>query len=257
MLFEQWSSSSLLDLIVESVTGEIKDVQQDVKDLMDDLEKEGSDADEDEVKAAILLQALEQDGELEELDIDKAKKDIKEGLALRGKPLNESADGIIHIVEVAGSILGNVAFLEFITKKIEKFTGKAMDPGKVKSTIEKILKGIKNVTGLPGKAISKFFGWAAEKMGADINGKKAGELLGMGALVIFLFALGIIHFPVLGSGILWWVLSLTGLIGKSVELIHIYKEIKELIKKATEEDDRAEKELGLKSEDLEKMASGI
>lgn len=255
-LFEDFNQHLAFEQIFESVTGEIKDVQKDVDEIMKDLKDEGKDAETDEVKAAILLQAIENDGEIEEVDVEKAKEEVTEGMKLRGQTLNESASGIIHLIEVSGNILGNSALLEFISKKLEKMTGKKMEEGKLKSTIEKILGGIKKVTGLPGKAIAKFFEWVAGKLGADINGKKAAQLLGAGALVIFLFTLGVIHFPVLGSGVLWWVLSLTGLVGKSVELLHIYHEIRDLIKEVAEKKDKeAAEELGVKPEELEKLAT--
>lgn len=264
MLFEQWDHSQLINMLVESISAEVKDVEKDVEAIMKDLKDEGKDAETDEVKAAILLQAIENDGEIEEIDVEKAKEEVKEGIALRDKTIgqiNEAESSIVHAVEVAGAILGNAALLEFIAKKLEKLTGKAIDPGKIKSSIEKVLVAIKKVTGLPGKAISKFFGWAASKLGASAEGKKASELLGMGVLVVILFVLGFVHFPVLGSGILWWVLSLTGLVGKSVELVHIYKEIRELIAKATESDNQkaaeAAKEIGVSQEELQQIAASV
>lgn len=254
MLFESWDASRAFDILLENVSGEIKDVQKEVETIMKDLKDEGKDAESDEVKAAILMQAIDladAGKDLDELDIEKAKTDIKEGIELRGQALNESESTVVHALEVAGNILGNSALLEFITKKLEKLTGKSMDPGKLKSTIEGILGGIKKVTGLPGKAISKFFGWVAEKFGANMDGKKAAELLGTGAMVVFLFALGVANFPVLGSGVLWWILSLTGLVGKSVEILHIYKEVKDLITKAAEGDEKAAAEVGAKPQELE------
>jgi len=254
MLFEQFNQVSIWDALIESVTGELKDVKDEVKDVMDELGKEG--AQDDELKAALLMQALDKDGNIEDVDVDQLKKDVKEGMTIRGQSLNESTGGIVHVLELAGNVLGNAAFLEFLSKKLEKLTGKAMDPGKMKATIEKLLGGLKKVTGLPGKAISKFFSWVAGKLGADINGKKVSSLLGTGALIVFLFALGVSHFPVLGTGVLWWLLSLTGLVGKSTELLHIYKEIKEIIKKAAEgKDKKAEEEIGVSGDELEKLVT--
>lgn len=252
MLFEQFNTASAFEALCESVTGDIKDIQGEVKDVMDELGKEG--AKDDELKAAILLQAIEKDGDLEEIDPDQLKKDVKEGMTIRDQPMNEDAGGIIHAVEVAGNLLGNSAFLEFLFKKLEKLTGKPVDGEKVKGTMNKIFGALKKVTGLPGKAIGKFFSWVAKKLGADETGQKTSALLGMGALVIFLFALGVIHFPVLGSGILWWVLSLTGLVGKSTELAHIYKEVRELIKSAANKKAEAEKEVGMDAEEMKKLA---
>jgi hypothetical protein len=254
MLFESWDISQTFDAILENVSGDIKDVQKDVDTIIKDLKDEGKDAETDEVKAAILMQAIDladAGKDLEDLDIEKAKSDVKEGIDIRGQVLNESESAVVLALEVAGNILGNSALLEFITEKLEKLTGKSMDPGKIKSTIEGILGGISKVTGLPGKAISKFFSWVAGKFGANMDGKKAAELLGTGTMVVFLFAIGVANFPVLGSGVIWWVLSLTGLVGKSVELTKIYREIKDLITKAASGDEKAAETIGAKPEELE------
>lgn len=261
MLFESWDQTTLFNAIMESVTGEIKNVEQSVTNIMDELKDEGDDAESDEVKAAILMQAMDladEGKDIEDLDLDKAKSDVKEGLSIRGKSydeVNESVGGAIHVLELIGNVLGNSALLEFIAHKIEKATGQKPDMGKVAKTIEGIAGALKKVTGLPAKAIEKFFEWIANKFGFTGNIEKGAGLVGKLVVIVFLFGLGIAHFPVLGTGILWWLLSLTGLVGKSVEVAEMSKDIFRLITKAGEGKDDAVKELGMSQDDIEKIAA--
>jgi hypothetical protein len=258
MLFEAWSNFSNFESLLENVTKEIKDVDKDVAEILKDLEKEG--ADEEDAKAAIMMQAMEladKGKDMEEIDIEKAKEEVKEGLKIKGKSLDEiseSAGGVVHAIEMAGVVLGNAALLEFIAKKLQKLTGKKMDPSKMKERIEGFLGAMKKVTGLPGKMISKFFGWVAEKFGADAQAKKGAEVIGMGLLVVFLFGLGVMFFPLAGASLTGIIVSITGLIGKVAELQHIYKEIKELIGKAQEGDEKAAEEIGVDPSELENLA---
>ena len=251
-LFEAYAQHLMFERLLESVTGDIKDVQAEVKDVMDELGKEG--AEDDEIKAALLMQAMDNDGDLEEIDVDKLKDDVKEGMAIRGQSLNESAGGLVQVIEIIGNIAGNSAFLEFLSDKIQKATGKKMDVSKLAGTINKIAGGLKKITGLPAKAIEKFFGWIGKKIGLDSAGKKGLELVGAVAVIVFFFALGVIHFPVLGTGIIWWLLSLTGLVGKSVELIKIGKEIAHAVRDAVKNKDKTKEEMGVAPEELEKLA---
>ncbi len=119
-LFEQFNNEINFDLLLESVTGDIADIKDEVKQEMDELGKKG--AEDDEIKAALLMQAIASDGDLENVDIEKLRKDVEEGMTLRGKPLNESAEGIIHIIEVIGNIAGNSALIEYLCEKAEKIT---------------------------------------------------------------------------------------------------------------------------------------
>lgn len=250
-LFEQFNKGYSFNLLMESVSGDISSVQADVKHEMDELGKEGEN--DDEIKAALLMQALDADGDLDKVDVDKLKKDVEEGILIRGEALNEDAEGIIHMVEVIGNIAGNSALIEFICEKVEHATGKKMDAGKIKSTIQGIAGALKKVTGLPAKAIEKFFQFIGTKIGLDSAGKKGLELVGMASVIVFFFALGVSAFPVLGSGILWWLLSLTGLIGKSVELIRIGSEIAHLIRGGDKKEIQDEIE-GITPDELAKMA---
>lgn len=250
-LFEQFNKGFTFNSLCESVMGDINQVQDEVKQEMDDLGKEG--AEDDEIKAALLIQALDADGDLEKVDVEKLKSDVKEGMLLRGQPLNESAEGILHLIEVIGNVAGNSALIEYLCEKVEKVTGKKMDAGKVKNSIVAIADTLKKVTGLPAKAIEKFFSFIADKLGMNNSSKKALELVGMVSAIVFFFALGVAHFPVLGTGILWWILSITGLLGKSIELVRIGKEIAHLIKGGNTQEIQDEIN-GIVPDELEKMA---
>jgi len=261
MLFESWNQTTLFNAIMESVSGEIKNVEQSVTNIMDELKDEGDDAESDEVKAAILMQAMDladEGKDIEDLDLDQAKADVKEGLSIRGKSydeVNESLESVVHILEYTGNVLGNSALLEFIAHKIEKATGQKPDMGKMAKAIEGIAIALKTVTGLPAKAIEKFFEWIANKFGFTGNTEKGAGLIGKLVVIVFLFGVGWANFPVLGTGILWWLLSLTGLVGKSVEVVTIGKDIFQLIAKAGEGKDDAVKELGMSQDDIEKIAA--
>lgn len=267
MLFESWDQSRIFNAILENVTGEIKDIEKDVEEIMDEIKDEGKEAESDEVKAALLMQAIDladEGKDLEDLDLDKAMKEIEEGITIRGKSFNElnesgdiseSAGGIIHGLELVGNILGNLGLIEFLSHQIEEATGKKPDMDKISKTIEGIAGALKKVTGLPAKAIAKFFEWIAGKFGLKGNVKEGAGLVGKLAVIIFLFGLGVAHFPVLGTGILWWILSLTGLVGKSIEVAEISQKIFKLIKGAGEGKDDAVKEIGVDQTEIEKLAT--
>lgn len=247
MLFEEFNVTHAMNSLIESINGEISDIKDEVDAVSDELGKEGLK--DDDVKAAILLQAIEKDGDLEKVDVEKIKKDIKEHYSTEGSELNEAAEGIIHTLELIGNFAGNADLIHFIAGQVEKLTGKKLDEGKVKETIVKVTKGLKTVTGLPAKALIKFFEWVSEKLGIKGGGAKAVDLVGRIMVLVFLFAIGFAHFPVLGTSAILWILSLTGLVGKSIEIAHLVKELIHMLK-----DKNAFKEkAGVSVEDMEAM----
>ena len=210
--FESFNTSDYFSKLIESITSEISDIKDEVEEIKD----KDSELSDDE-KAKLLMAAIDNDGDLTNIDVD----DIKESI------VNESiGEGIVHVVEVVGNIAGNSAMMEFILEKIEKLTGKKMDASKLKENIEKIVTFLRKISGTPAKAIEKFFEFIGKKIGLSPKGQKGLELVGFGFVVCFFFAIGVAHFPVLGEGILWWLLSLTGLIGKATELWRTGREIK-------------------------------
>ncbi len=251
MLFEQFEAVYDFNRIFESVTGEIKNVEKEVDTIKKELEADEEFADDNDVKAALLLQAIEKDGNLDEIDLEAAKKEVKESNRNKasGQPLNENANAIIHALELIGNFAGNADLVHFIAGKVEKLTGKKMDEGKFKDSVLKLVGGLKAVTGLPAKALIRFFEWASEKLGIKGDGAKAMDMVGRIIVLTFLFGVGIAHFPVLGTSALLWVLSLTGLIGKSVEITHIVKELIHLLK----DPESFKKEASLSVDDVEAM----
>lgn len=256
-LFEQFNNELNFDAMLESVTGEIKNVQQDVDTVIKDLEADKEAADDNDVKAALLMAAIDADGDLDNIDLEKVKNEVKENNKIKnlpaGQEINESAGGLVHTLELIGNFAGNADLIHFITGKIEKATGKKIDGGKVAKTIQGIAGALKKVSGLPAKALIKFFDWVASKLGIEGDSAKGFNMVARIVVLVFLLALGVYHFPVLGAGILMQVLSITGILGKSVEILHIGKEILELIKNAKKDPKKFKEETGLSDTDMEAM----
>lgn len=255
-LFEQFNVGLNFDLMLESVTGEIKDVKQDIDSVIKDLKADKEAADDDDVKAALLIQAIENDGDLDQVDLEKVKDEVKENNKIKNNPdlnVNESASGLIHTIELIGNFAGNADLMHFIAGKIEKATGKKVDTGKVSKTIQGVAGALKKITGLPAKALIKFFDWVAEKIGLEGDTAKGFNMVARIVVLTFLLALGIYHFPVLGAGMLMQILSITGLLGKSVEIAHIGKEILHLIKNAKNDPEKFKEETGMSDKEMEAM----
>lgn len=253
LLFEEFSKMDGFRRLVESVEAEAKDVESDVKQIQKELKDDNIDTDDTEVKAAILLQAIEKDGDLENIDLEKVKSEIKEARQSKGQPLNESDSAVIMALEQIGSVAGNLDLIHFMCNMIEKSTGKKVDANEVQQKIKKIVDILKKVSGIPAKALIKFFEWVTTKLGIEsVGAKKIANITGRIMVLTFLFAIGFIHFPVLGSSVIMWVLSLTGLIGKSVEIAHLVKEMVKVIKDNPEQ---FAKKGNLKSSDEEGLVA--
>lgn len=201
-----------------NAAGLASSVQSQVMALGKEIQAAGDDITDEEVQGAMLMAALDNKGKVDKVepeDVDSMVQNIKEA---RGYVINESA---LHTLEVVGSILGNAAFLNVISKALEKIAGKKMDPGKIQAGIQKILKVLKTVTGLPAKAMEKFFAWVTKLLGGGPAAQKIAGVTGTMLVVAFMFALGTAFFPVLGGSPLMIILSLTGLIGKGFEMKHL------------------------------------
>jgi hypothetical protein len=212
--------------VFENMSGAASTVQSQVMTLGKELKAAGEDVTDEEVQAAILMAALDNKGKIEKVepeDVEQIAQQIKES---RGMQLNESA---LHVVEMVGNILGNAALLNVISSTVEKVTGKKMDPGKFKSALDKILKFIKGLTGFPAKVIEKFFAWISKLLGGGVGAQKIAGFSGLLVFVTIMLGIGIAFFPVLGGSALMIVLSITGLVGKGLEISHIIKELAEAI----------------------------
>lgn len=222
-------------MIFENAAGMASGIQSQVVNLGKELAAAGEDATSEEVQAALLMAALDDKGKLDKVDVqdvDAVASQIKEA---RGYTLAESGGGLIHALELVGNILGNVALMNVIAKAVEKATGKKVDPSKMAAGVNKMAARLKKRTGLPAKAMEKFFAFIAAKIGGGDVAQKIAGYSGTMIVVLAFFALGTLFFPVLGGSPLMIVLSLTGLVGKGFEIAALWKHIKEAIAQYKEE----------------------
>jgi len=213
---------SYVRTLLESATGDASAVQKQLFSLGTELKKDGEDVTDEEVQAAMLSALIDADGKVDSVDvsdIDSIKKEIKES---RGY-INES--GVLHSIEAVGTVLGNSAFLHILAEGLQKLGFKNVDENKLKAKIEKVISGIKSVTGFPAKVMEKGFEWIAKKLSFNTFGQKIAGITGTLLATILLLSLAVYLFPSITSGVLI-VFAITGMIGKSGE---IYKLIKELI----------------------------
>jgi hypothetical protein len=213
---------SYVRTLLESATGDASAVQKQLFSLGTELKKDGEDITDDEVQAAMLSALIDADGKVANVDvsdIDSIKKEIKESRTY----INES--GVLHSIEAVGTVLGNSAFLHILAEGLQKLGFKNVDEKSIKAKIEKVISGIKKVTGFPAKVMEKSFEWIADKLGFSEFSQKIAGLAGTILATILLLALAAYLFPSITSGILL-VFAITGMVGKSAE---IYKLIKELV----------------------------
>ena len=217
---------SYVRTLLESATGDASAVQKQLFSLGTELKKDGEDITDDEVQAAMLSALIDADGKVANVDvsdIDSIKKEIKESRTY----INES--GILHSIEAVGTVLGNTAFLHILAEGLHKLGFKSVDEKSIKAKIEKVISGIKKVTGFPAKVMEKSFEWIADKLGFSKFGQKIAGLAGTILATILLLALAAYLFPSITSGILI-VFAITGMVGKSAEIYKLIKELIEYIK---------------------------
>lgn len=218
---------SYVRTLLESATGDAAVVQKQLFSLGTELKKDGEDITDDEVQAAMLSALIDADGKANNIDvsdIDSIKKEIKESRSY----LNEEA-GILHTIELAGTVLGNTAFLHILSEGLQKIGFTNIDENKLKAKLEKIISGIKNVTGFPAKVMEKAFSWIASKLGVGEMGQKVAGISGVLLITILLLALAVFLFPSITSGVLL-VFAISGMIGKGVEITKLIKELIAYIK---------------------------
>jgi len=220
--------------LLESVAGMASSVQSQVMNLGKELKKAGEDITDEEVQGAMLMAALDDKGKIEKVEPEEVKALVDQIRESRGYRISESG-GLLHVIEVAGSILGNVALLNVIAATIEKATGKKVNPGILRSTINEMTASLKEVTGLPAKAIEKFFSVITKLFGGGEAAQKIAGYSGTLLLVLVLLGLGIAMFPVLGGSVIMIILSLLGLIGKGFEIAALWDHLKHAIKDYKEE----------------------
>lgn len=200
LTFEEHIQFRTVEKLFESINSTILDVESKLHDLH-------ADERSDEEQAKLLLALLNADGNIDKLDESESDA-INEGF-------------IVHLITEIGAIMGNAALIESICHYIHKKFNVSVDSSKAVQFMSNFSKTIAHYTGAPAKAVEMFLMFIAKKLKLTGKNQEIVSLLGMGALVVILLCLGIIGFPALGQSLLYWLLSLTGIIGKSVEIIKI------------------------------------
>ena len=224
--------TNLIKLLTESATGDAATVQTQMFALGTELKKDGDDITDDEVQAAMLSALIDANGKVDDIDVsdvDAIKKEIKESKNY----INES--GILHSIESVGTVLGNAAFMHILVTGLHKVGFKNVEENSLKAKLEKIVKGIKKVTGWPAKMMEKAFSFIAEKLGFSSFGQTIAGLVGSLVCVVVLLALAIYLFPSIASVILI-IFAIAGMMGKIGEIKHLYGEIMDAFVDAVEKD---------------------
>jgi hypothetical protein len=212
---------NMSSMLIESAEGDAKSVQNDLKVLSSELQADGEDITDEEVQAAMLSALIDADGDLDKIDvtdIESVKTEIKES---RGYITED--EGIFGVLHLVGDVLGNAAFLEKLDKGLNKI-GIDIDEKLLEKRLKVFFTGLKKVTGFPAKMMEKFFDWVAKKFGASAKGQEVAGISGTLLVILLMFAIGIALFPSISSVVLMTI-SLTSLIGKSVEIVSLTKEL--------------------------------
>lgn len=210
----------------EAITGDASAVQKKLFNLGNELKADGEDVTDDEVQAALLGALIDANGKVDSVDVsdvEAIKQDIKES---RTYVIQES--GILHGIEAAGTVLGNAALLNALAGGFSK-VGIKVNENLLKQKIEKVVNLIKKVTGFPAKMMEKAFEWISKKLGFSQFGQKVAGLSGVLIVTVAFLALAIYLFPSIGSGVLL-MFAISGMIGKTMEIANIIKEIWEHVK---------------------------
>jgi hypothetical protein len=225
--FDEFLKHKVLESIVsmrESIQTEIEEVSQklDPKELVNDTPEE---------LAGMLSNLLDAGGDLDKADLD----DVKEHLSriqenVEAEAINESESGLVYVLEVVGTIMGNADLIHYIGEILSKKLGKKVDVSKVSSYLKKFVDFVKTASGFPAKVIKKFFAWIAKMLGLNKSGTKIMGLVGLGVCTVILLIVGIMYFPAAAaltgaSGIFTMLLSITSIIGKITEVTVIIQEI--------------------------------
>ena len=221
-LTQQVLMRSHAKFLMESPTGTASDVQSKMFALGKELKKDGEDVTDDEVQAAMLSALIDANGKIDSIDVSDVESISKQIKESRGY-LAEGG-GLLHTIEAVGTILGNTAFIHALATGLHSIGFKNVDESQLKAKLEKGVKLIKNVTGFPAKVMEKAFSWIAKKLGVSITGQKVAGISGILVMTLALLALAIYLFPSVSSGILL-IFSISGMVGKSVEIVKLIQEL--------------------------------
>jgi len=221
-------SMSMLSEGMPSTSG----IDSTILKVSKDLDKAGDDVSDENVQAAMLAAQLAKGGSLDAVTAQDVEKFIPQGTEKEDADLQEAHGGALVVVEGISLILGNAALIEAISKTIQKVTGKATDPNKVKLALNKVSGFLKKATGFPMKIVTKAIEWIIGKMGGGDFAQKVGALTIKIAGVAALLVIGVTFFPVGGISLLGIISSITALIGKGFELAHMGHELAHELKAA-------------------------
>lgn len=227
--------------LFESTIGDAKSILQQTQVLSKELKADGDDVSDDEVQAAMLQALIKANGKLNQVDVsdvESIKTEIKEA---RGYVIKESGSALIQAIEQVSVVLGNAALMSEIAGAIEETTGIKINGVKLANNLNKFFGVLKKVTGAPAKAMEMFFEWVSKKLGAGEWGQKVAGYSGTLILIVGMFALSVVHFPVLGGSAMGLLFSVTALFGKGIEMIKLTKEIFHMIKEKLEENPKLAK----------------
>ena len=222
--------------LMENVSGMASTIQSKVMDLGKEVKAAGEDITDEEVQAAMLMAALQDNGNLDKVDAQDVEAIAQQIQEARGYRLKEAGGGgLLHTIELVGAALGNVALLNVVATTMKELTGKEINPDQISQKIEKAMGPIKKLTGLPAKAMEKFFEWITKKLGGGKASQKIAGYSGTIVVVTILLALGLLFFPVLGASPIMVFLSLTGIVGKGFELTTLWSHLVDAIKQYKQE----------------------
>ena len=197
------------------------------------LDAAGEDVASDEVQAALMMAALKKGGDPSKVspeEVEALMPTVQEKRQTR-QPLNEGGV-VIQVIEAISVVLGNAALIESICKVIEKVTGRKTDPSKFIKAVNWVSGKIKKITGWPMEKLGEAVEWIIGKLGGGETAQKIGKYSVKLILVITLFCIGAMFFPIAGASMFGIIVSVTAMIGKGFEIRHLGKELFKAIKDA-------------------------
>jgi hypothetical protein len=251
--------------LLESIDSAAKEVEKKI----DFNELEEIDA---KKIAAVLHHLIQADGDIDKVDVDHVEEcypQMEEDSDEEEGHLDESASGLMTALGFMGTTMGNMDLVHFICQVVQKKTGKKVNEKEMKRKIDVILSKLKTITGFLAKTLKEFAEWVAKKVfkATDFKAELAG-LVALSSTTLALFVIGLTEIAELGehihseastSSIFALLIGITALLGKSLELktlgreiaVAIQTELKDKIggKEATvEEIDDAIEDLEIKGE---------
>lgn len=192
------------------------------------LDAAGKDVASDDVQAALMMAALEKNGDPSKVSPEEVEKNMPT-VQEKKQTINESGGPIILIIETISLILGNAALVEGICTVITKVTGKSIDANKFQSNAKKIAILLKKITGWPMKKFGEAVQWIIKKLGGGSAVQRIGKYYVKLFIVTVLLVIGLSFFPIAGVSVIGVMLSVTALIGKGFEIIQLAKGLEKAI----------------------------